>query len=123
MAQKFVIAEIIVRCGPKIKGWASHVVHSAAAQTTDVIVMARIAVKTALAASPLQLLNLTHAGQEVEVSIDSSQAEVWQPRPQKFVKLGGRRMKSQLAEHLEDYLPLPGISLKSVWSHTIPYCY
>jgi hypothetical protein len=90
---------------------AVYVGNAAALDATDVIMPVEVAVKARLGVSADQFANQAGAGQDLQVAVDGSQADVWELLPELFVELRCRRVRLEALEDLKDRFSLPGMSL------------
>jgi hypothetical protein len=119
MSEYAIIAPIIRAPPHKVKGWAVNVVHPTASHAAEVVVAAHVAVETGLGAREFQLSDRSVAGEEVEITVNGSQADFGNPPPDNFVERNRRGVRLELLELLEDHLSLPGTALLRFRFHKI----
>ncbi len=116
MPENLITVQIIRRPPQKVKGGAGNIVHAAATHATHVVVWRDVSIETALGVAHFQLPHQSGSGEQFQVAIYGPQADFREPASDDLVDADRRRVRGELAEFLQDDLPLPGIALE--WPHS-----
>ncbi len=112
------IAAEMIRCPlGKVKWQGGNILHTAATHASEMVMCGGIPVKTGLAASHVQFLDLARLGQQFQVPIDRSETDLGQPPSDELVKRRRRWVRSQLPEFFQDDLSLSGVALTDFGVH------
>jgi hypothetical protein len=97
-----------------------NVVHAPAFRATDMVVLIEVGVEPALGAGDVELADGAVVGEYVEVPVDRTQADPGKALADHVVQFLSRGVGGELAEFLQDHLPLLGVALHGRFSANYP---